>query len=277
MTDNSKIVEDILGEFGWETPEYDVTEEEDKHFYIIGLDPGVTTGVAILRIDTEDKKAVPELIFLDQVPDAQYGFYDYFARFYVNPLNTVVASEWWVEHNKRGADRTPIRVEGVIHALWDDRNVAKQPASEKVRVTDEFLKESGLWTPGKPHQMDALRHAIIWLLDQQHEGMAGAMSGDGEPMEGDGEGVQGDGTPLSEEAKQELAELARQMLEERGNPTEIAEDGEPQGDGGDMTVALGKTKDPEGKRKQRELNDAFIGFQSAEAEAGENERSLLDD
>lgn len=271
MTDNSKLVEDILSDFGWETPEYDIREEEDKHFYVIGLDPGGTTGLAILSIDTEDKKAVPQLIFLDEIPDAQYGFYDYFHNFYINPMNTVVASEVWIEHNKKGADRTPIRIEGVMHALWDDRNVTWQGADQKSRVTDEQLKEWGLWVEGKRHEMDALKHAIIWLLDQQHEGAAGAVSGEGEPMEGDGEAVEGDGSGLSEEARAELAELARQMAEKHNAEQEA------NGGGGMGEAFEGKEEDPKGKRRERELDGAFMGFESAEAEAGEQVRSLLDD
>lgn len=285
MTDNkADEVADILGQFGWEDPEYDVIEEQDQHFYVIGMDPGGTTGLAILRIDTTDPKKYPELIFLDQIPNSQYGFYEYFERFYLNPMNTVVASEVWIEHNVKGADRTPIRIEGVMHALWDDRNITWQGADQKQRVTDEWLVENNLWTPGRRHQMDALKHAIVWLLDQSHAGTASAVGGDPDNADGDGDGqgggqpmngdndpsdVQGNGQPLDESARQELAELARKHAAEKEAEAETS--------GGKGEEAEGKTEDPKEARRKRELDGAFIGFESKEAEKAENVRNILDD
>lgn len=294
MSDKAKVVADILGDWGWEDQEAHVEEVQDTGFYVIGMDPGGTTGLAILRIDTEDKKALPELVFLDQIPEGHYGFYDYFERFYINPENSVVASEVWVEHHKKGVDRTPFKIEGVMHALWDDRNVTWQTPAQKVRVSDEFLIENNLWTPGMPHQMDALRHAIIWLLDQEHEGTTSAVGDeDGESEEGDGEGgggkgkpmaepgdtdrAQGDGTPLDEDARAELAEMAREMAAKR------LEENEKNGGGGGAEGDPEKgdgygTVDPKGKRKTRESQDgAFMGFVSAEDNEGMEEVSLLDD
>lgn len=280
--DNAKIVADILGSFGWENPEYDVKEEQDTHFYIIGLDPGETTGVAILSIDTEDTKALPELVFLDQIPEGHHGFWDYFNRFYVGENSQVVSEKWVNRPQKRGVNHEPLIIEGVEHALWDDRWVVWQTPDMKSLVSDEWLMEQNLWTPGKRHQMDALIHAIVFLRNDGHEGTQGALGegeGDGD-NEGEGQGTigqpgdtdraQGDGTPLDEDARAALDQMARERADANKAKAEASGDKGETGIGYDIT-------DPAGKRKKRELDGAFIGYASAEAEAGDSEVSLLDD
>lgn len=266
MTDDkARVVQDILGDWGWADNEWDVEEEQDEHVYIIGLDPGGTTGLAILSIDPNDSKALPELIYLDQIPGGRDGFYDYFSDFYIGS-NAVVASEIWVERNRKGVNREPQYIEGVIHALWNRHMVTWQEPDQKARVSDEYLQENNLWTPGMPHQMDGLRHAIIYLLDQEHAGTVSSVGGqgDGEPMAqpGEAESAQGDGQPMDEDTRRALADLAREAAEKR-----IAAN-EANGNG---------TVEPEGKRKERELDGAFMGFESEEAMSGDNEVSLLDD
>lgn len=41
--------------------------------------------------------------------------------------------------------------------------VVEQMPSAKAVVNDDRLKRHGLWVPGKPHAMDAVRHEIVRL------------------------------------------------------------------------------------------------------------------
>jgi len=267
--DAQKIVEDILGDFGFDVEDADWEEVEDPHFYVIGLDPGETTGVAIIRIDMEDNEKLPELIFLDQIPEGRYGFKDYFAPFFIGP-NTQVVSEKWVEHNKKGVDREPLIIEGVQHALWDDRSVAWQEPKMKALVSDDWLKEQNLWTPGKRHQMDALIHAIVWLRNQSHAGTVNALGGQSngtmaEP--GQAENAQGNGTSPGDGIREALAQMARELAEANANGGGgRGEEAEP-GDGYDP-------QNPKGPRRERDLGGAFIGYVSAEE--GEEEINLFE-
>lgn len=272
MTDNAKIVEETLGDWGQPDYQANYEEVEDPYFYVIGLDPGETTGVAIVRVDTQDSKKLPEVIYLDQVPDGHYGFYDYFAPFYIGE-NAQVVSEWWVEHNVKGANREPLVIQGVEHALWDDRNVAQQAPDMKQLVSDEWLEEQGVWTPGKRHQMDALIHAIVFLRNDGHEGTVNALGGegDGSTMGDAGEPQQGNGENPSDDLKASLAQLARELSEGQGSGSATNQDEATE----NAEIESYVLPEPEGKRKERELGGAFFGFESAEA--GGEETSLLDD
>jgi len=260
MTDDAKIVEDILGDWAWTDDDVDVIEIQDNHLYIIGLDPGGTTGVAIVRIDTEDTKALPELIFLDQVPDGRFGFTDYFSPFYMGD-NVVLVSEQWVERNVKGADREPCYIEGAEHVLWGHDNIVWQTPDMKSLVSDDWLREQNLWVENMRHAMDALIHVIVFLRNDGHEGTIGALGGEGEGTiaePGEAEGATGDGTNPSDGIARGLAQLAREIEQQHGS-----------GDGE-------QTEEPKGKRKERELGGAFMGFESAEAQESEGV-SLLDD
>lgn len=265
---DAKVVEDILGDWAWNDDDVDVIEVEDKHFYVIGLDPGKTTGVAILRIDTEDTKALPELVYLDQVTEGHEGFTSYFEPFYLGE-NAVVVSEKWVERYVKGADHEPCYIEGVEHVLWGKNNIVWQTPDMKSLVSDDWLREQNLWTEGKRHQMDALIHAIVFLRNDGHEGTVGALGGEGDGTmaePGDAEAASGDGSNPSDGIARGLAQLARELEEYgRGN-----------GDQSEEATGPGyEIVEPKGTRKERELGGAFMGFVSAEE--GSEGVSLLDD
>src|SRR5690606_26524810 len=114
------------------------------------------------------------------------------------------------------------------------------------------------------------KHAIIYLKDQEHAGTCNALGGEADGAMGDGAQPEiGDGTN-GEDAMSDLAQLARDLGE--GKPTGSGGDQEDHHDG----IGFADRK-VEGKRKERVLGDAFLGFESAESEAGQNEVSLLDD
>lgn len=80
-----------------------------------------------------------------------------------------IVCEQFVDRQVRGADRTPMLVEGAVRFLWPD--VVLQSASGyKTAVPDDVLKALDLWKfPGKDHHDDrraAARHAIRFLKNR---------------------------------------------------------------------------------------------------------------
>lgn len=278
--DKAKIVEQYLGDWESDWDASGVNEEYDPHTYILGLDPGQTTGIAIVRIDPRDQKKLPELVFLDQVEGGRYGFKEYFKPYYLSD-NVILVSEKWKERNVKGADREPQYIEGSMHMLWDDENINYQYPEVKSLVPDEWLAEQNLWTPGKRHQMDALIHVIAFLRNQEHEGTMQALGGNGTiAEEGEAEAAQGTGEPGAQDGVQHsLADLADGEYEaesREATPQQGVESDHEDNMPGDITL-VGKHEEDKKNRKERSLNDGFIGFDSPELSGGGRVVNLLDD
>lgn len=252
--------------------------------YVLGLDPGGTTGVAMLRYTDE---TAPELIYLHQIEGGEEGYYQYFHGSVIGS-NLDVASEKFVPfEGVYGADLTPIYIEGQQFAQWHDQLDALhyQEPSMKSLVPDDWLREQNLWTEGKRHQMDALIHALVWLRNNDHKPTLKAMSGEtdeklaeeGEaeskqlPPQGGGEGegdeAEGGESQTFEEAMEaisqafkqmgEAAQAAQEAMQEAaqgaGEEQGQAGDGQPQGHG-DGTPAggvRGEIQQPEGEGHHR--------------------------
>lgn len=154
---------------------------EDK--YVLAFDPGGTTGMCLLRVTEKDVY----LTVLAQIEDGHMGFYDNLVGVPAGlGTPTTLVSEKWVEHGVKGADRTPLVIEGIQYAFWPDQMIYQTPDMKQM-IPDELLKEIGVWTPGQPHQMDALRHALIFLRNSGNEAVQ-RMLADGTPMKQDGDG-----------------------------------------------------------------------------------------
>lgn len=173
-------------------------QEKEEDQYVLAFDPGGTTGMALVRFNSKEVS----LSVLAQIEDGVPGFYDNLFEVpggYGTNINLV--SEKWVETGVKGADHTPLVIEGVQYAFWPDQMQYQTP-SQKHDITDELLQELGVWTPGKPHQMDALRHALVWLRNQMHMPtlkMLGGEDGEPKPMDKDGEAAEGMSTGMKPE------------------------------------------------------------------------------
>lgn len=78
------------------------------------------------------------------------------------------------ERTKRRDLLSPIRVTAHLQSIMmmskhELPPIHLQSASDKSAITDDRLKHWGLWVPGKPHAMDALRHLIVWLRTKEKE------------------------------------------------------------------------------------------------------------
>jgi len=262
-------------------------EAEDPYKYVLGMDPGGTTGVALLRY-TDD--TLPELLYLHQIPDGMEGFYDFFEDSYPDRTMTIV-SEKWKERNVKGADRSPQYIEGMqygwwAHSLKRDPNpgLVYQYPEVKFLVPDEWLKEQNLWTPGKRHQMDALIHAIVFLRNSGHKPTIEALSEQGSKQGQIGQGNPedaelGEDAGSAAEALAEAMEALQEALEEAGEAIQAAAEalseangqqegeGKPVGHGGGRSYSDREIIDVEitGTRAKREKNGVFMGYESGDA------------
>jgi len=140
---------------------------------LISVDPGKSTGIAIGTFsETEPYK----LYEIHQIPNGVEGFLYWLKtnpQFLLNDL--VWVSERFVlrSSNKFVADLEPVRIEGAMQALGLD--VVWQLRTDKMFVTDDLLKEHGLWQTGKQFGWkdgrdanDAIIHALAYLRKNKH-------------------------------------------------------------------------------------------------------------
>lgn len=251
-------------------------DDIEEYKYVIGQDPGETTGVAALRYTDS---TVPELIYLTQIPNGHEGYLDWFEGSIVSDDLDYV-SECWVEHNVRGANREPIRIEGVQYALWRDDITYQEPKMKQL-ISDNFLKDQNCWTPGMPHQMDGLRHALIFLRNNNHQPTLELLAGMrpdetiAQPGEAGEKSIDGgEGGEAAAEALEAMQEMGAQLspLQEamqelmRGALSDEEPNGSGEGDGKDPGYGV-DTSTPEGDRKRREIGGTFAGWEPEEDEA----------
>lgn len=82
---------------------------------------------------------------------------------------THVASEDFVirERTKDRSLLSPVRLNAKLSYALEDLGYpfdeTQTPSDAKKTVTNERLQRWGLWVPGMPHQMDAVRHTILYM------------------------------------------------------------------------------------------------------------------
>lgn len=294
--------DDDVWENWFDNDEPDDNELDKTEFkYVLGLDPGGTTGLAIFRY-TDD--TLPELVFLDHIEGGMLGYYDYFFESYLDE-NLVAVSEKWVSRpGVRNPDITPAYIEGVQLAQWGQNRVQYQTPDMKQMVPDQILKDQHLWVPNARHAMDATIHVLVYLRNIKHKPTLEALSGinlqtigetdDSKDKFGGGTGS-GDGAGFDQALRAALADLAGDEPDDEGAGDRGGEeDADGPGEGSPTDVADGdqeptrgvrdpdKTEfDKEGgkgiilekddgiKRVKRERNGVFIGYNPAEEEQEE--------
>lgn len=257
-----------------------------EYKYIVSMDPGVTTGIACIRYTDE---TLPELIYLHQIEDGRVGFWDWFQG--SDPTSDVtIVSEMWDEHNVKGANREPQYIEGVQYAIWQDEIVYQTPDMKSL-IGDDFLRDENLWVENYRHAMDALIHGLVYLRNHDHTPTLKALSspvesqpetiadpGDaqrmilteeqveehlrqvrGEPEDGEGGDGEGEGEGDKQDGQGDADGDSDGSGEAQGKD---GGDAKPTGSGG--AGEAGEWKDPEikGKRKRRERNGVFAGYEA---------------
>lgn len=133
---------------------------------VVALDPGGTTGVAIL-----DYKQVHQFQVETSSPRELVTIWE--------NLNIAGPEEVVIERFqfRYGGGRskvvlTPVEVIGVVKlycAMKKIRLYEQTPAQAKKLITDDKIRKLGLWVPGQPHAMDATRHLLYHLIVTRRE------------------------------------------------------------------------------------------------------------
>lgn len=143
---------------------------------ILSIDPGESTGVAFGEYSDTDGY---ELVDCTQIQGGANGFLQWAVdnHFYDLHPELVVVSEKFVlrSSNQFVANVEPVRIEGVMLALWGSDRVVYQQRSDKTLVDDRVLKRHGLWQTGKEHGWvdgrdvnDAIIHGLAFLKKAHH-------------------------------------------------------------------------------------------------------------
>jgi hypothetical protein len=133
---------------------------------ILSLDPGETTGVAIIGFDP---KRGPAVTYCDQITGGPVGFIRWFKSLPTDWYDEIVCESFVLRPGVHGANITPAYVIGALEAMAEVPITYQSPSQKKL-VPDETLKRGQTtFIIGKPHATDAVRHGIIYLRNMGHK------------------------------------------------------------------------------------------------------------
>ena len=134
---------------------------------VLCLDPGGTTGVALIEYNEE---TAPEVIFTKQIGNGLQGFLNWhWDELEDIDFDTIVCESFTLREGVYGVDLSPVYVIGALEALYPVHDKIYQAPSTKPLCSNERLKDMGLYEPGRDHAMDALRHGLIYLRNKKHK------------------------------------------------------------------------------------------------------------
>lgn len=138
----------------------------------LALDPGGTTGYAIIEHDEYDF----EVIESGQIDCGLDGFIEAWTNSAFGLPEYVVCESFTLREGIYGADLSPVYIIGALEALVVADNGRDEPIDIhyqepklKPLCDDERLKKLGLHKKGMPHRNDAVRHGIIHLRNNKHK------------------------------------------------------------------------------------------------------------
>lgn len=142
---------------------------------IIGIDPGLKTGMLLLEVPTGNSP-VP-LSYATHDPHDVINALEYFATEDDGSIASdtrVVVEKFVAREGVHGKDDTAQTLNGMIthwaigHQMLD--RVSFQLPGERAMVTTAVLKNLGLWLSGHKnrHVMDAARHVVAFLVKMRH-------------------------------------------------------------------------------------------------------------
>lgn len=145
-----------------------------KELVLVGLDPGGTTGWAVLMIGRE-AMLDPELRILNNIALYTHGEITGDEHSQIDEIEgmidswpgcAVVREDFTLRtQNKDKSVLSPVRLGfGIDHIMYKrGRQIfTQEPSLAKVTATDDRLKSWGLYRPGSEHARDATRHAITF-------------------------------------------------------------------------------------------------------------------
>lgn len=138
---------------------------------IIAIDPGKATGIALL--DYSEISAPTLIAHGTHAPDRVIDALDHLAQYLDFYGGVIVIERFVLREGMYGVDTSPI---GVIDRIKEwaknkPHTLVWQLPGEKELVTNDRLRRLGLWLKGKEqrHIMDAVRHAVLYLVKNKHK------------------------------------------------------------------------------------------------------------
>ena len=150
--------------------------QEEKILTVIGVDPGETTGIAIIRIPADSMFGDEPGRILDHRTQeitgpetAQAQTFCRIAKRYIWP--TIAIEDFSLRTDVTSREvLAPVRVGAKIHYCIETGQAGtivgvewQMPALAKETMPDDRLKKIGLWTTGSDHIRDASRHAMTLI------------------------------------------------------------------------------------------------------------------
>ena len=129
---------------------------------ILGLDPGVTTGWAIVEY-TDDTP--PVLTDCGQIPHGHIGFIEAWPD--LPEFDIVICESFTLREGIRGVNIEPAYVIGALSAL-NEKPANYQSPSLKTLCDNDALKRLNAYVRGQQHARDAIRHAMVFLKINYH-------------------------------------------------------------------------------------------------------------
>lgn len=137
--------------------------------YLLAIDPGLATGACLIDlIDPEDPKA------LWSVEASTSEFYDQIAQLVAHPETHVVIEDFkiTVETGKLTEAPWSLNLIGIVQYLCylNGKVLDFQLPSQKPFADNDKLRAVDFWhVGGEGHANDALRHAMIWIVDRNRK------------------------------------------------------------------------------------------------------------
>lgn len=132
------------------------------------LDPGGTTGVAMLAYDDEEYRVLKTW----QIKNGLHGFLDFhWDELEDWDIDQIICESFDLREGVYGADLSPVYIIGALEALYPKGvcEIVYQKPSQKPLCGDERLRKLELYESGRPHANDAVRHGIIYLRNKKHK------------------------------------------------------------------------------------------------------------
>ncbi len=160
---------------------------------VMGIDPGVTTGIAVYDSEPADPL---ETCMSWEISSKHLGKGERDACFRIanvveslaSTVDAIVIESFVLRSSARQQDKTllaPVRVTSRVLGILDERGVTtsddesgevthikgtpldfQQPSLAKTTVKDAKLKKMGLWIVGEKHSRDAMKHAVTYVMRQ---------------------------------------------------------------------------------------------------------------
>lgn len=136
---------------------------------IMAVDPGGTTGVAVCEVGRGvshylvAKEHEAGRLRLEQL-EGGWKFQCHMLLAMCEQLRPDAVVIESFQLRTKLAQLSPVQIGSVLDFELGKLHmpVEWQTPSERSVMTDARLRGWGLWTPGKPHQMDALRHLLVF-------------------------------------------------------------------------------------------------------------------